>query len=96
MVVVVVIYSRGAKCVTISAILSSLTSTVALTGVSRFLARCRIRLAFVAACVVFVSARNFTFSGNLATDFHSMVGCFTSCYDIFQFLGAAIALPFTQ
>ena len=64
-IVVAVIISRGARIVTISAVSSSLTSTIASTGGSRFLVRCRIQRGLGTAYNIFAS-RTFIFSGNLS------------------------------
>ena len=90
MIIVDVITFRRARRVTIPAVSSSLTSTVDSTGVSRFLVRCRIQRALVAAYIIFAS-RTFIFSGNFITNLHGMVRRCTDCC-IFEFRGAVIAL----
>ena len=93
MIVVAVITSRGARRVTISAVSSSLTSSIVSAGVATFLVHCRIQLAAVTACIIFAS-RTFIWSDNF-TNLHGMVGRCTGCY-IPEFRGAAIALPVTK
>ena len=93
MIVVAVITSRGARRVTISAVSSSLTSSIVSAGVAAFLVHCRIQLAAVTACIIFAS-RTFIWSDNF-TNLHGMVGRCTGCY-ILERRGAAIALPATK
>ena len=62
--IVAAVITCGARRVTISAVSSSLSSTVDSTGVLRFHVRCRIQRALVTACIIFTS-RTFIFSRNL-------------------------------
>ena len=67
-IVVAVVARLGARRVLISAISYALTSIAVSTGVSMCFARGYIQRTLVTACLIFVSARTFTFSDNVFTN----------------------------